>query len=179
MTFIFNCPAGPRSAESCEPTTKVIGLGPMAISIPASIVSTCYLYQVLIMYFRFSTRESNGLLFYNGRFNEQHDFIALEIVDKQVQFSFSLGSEVTQVKATVNGGVSDGAWHKVTVFYLNRVSQVPVNYEGFSQVARHSRLGSWQENPQMPSNAHRLRKITAVRNCHFNRGWAVAACGNL
>ena len=61
-------------------------------------------------------------MFYNGRFNERHDFIALEIVDGQVQFSFSLGAEITKVSPFIPGGVNDGNWHQVTVAYLNRVS---------------------------------------------------------
>lgn len=40
---------------------------------------------------RFATRERNALLLYNGRFNEKHDFLALEIVDEQVQLTFSAG----------------------------------------------------------------------------------------
>ena len=71
---------------------------------------------------RFASRDRNALLFYNGRYNEKHDFIALEIIDGQIQFSFSLGSEVKRVQPHVDGGVSDGQWHKVTVQYLNRVS---------------------------------------------------------
>jgi len=73
---------------------------------------------------RFATRERNGLLFYNGRYNDRHDFVTLEIVDGHVQFSFSLGSDVTRVAAFPLNGVqlSDGQWHQVTVTYLNRVS---------------------------------------------------------
>lgn len=40
---------------------------------------------------RFATRERNALLLYNGRFNEKHDFIALEVVEGQVQLTFSAG----------------------------------------------------------------------------------------
>lgn len=40
---------------------------------------------------RFATRERNALLLYNGRFNEKHDFIALEVVGEQVQLTFSAG----------------------------------------------------------------------------------------
>ena len=50
--------------------------------------------------------------------------MALEIVAGQIEFSFSLGSEVKRVQPLVDGGVSDGQWHKVTVQYLNRVSGV-------------------------------------------------------
>lgn len=45
----------------------------------------------LICLCRFATRESNALLLYNGRFNEKHDFIALEIIDEQIQLTFSGG----------------------------------------------------------------------------------------
>ena len=40
---------------------------------------------------RFATRERNALLLYNGRFNEKHDFIALEISEEQIQLTFSAG----------------------------------------------------------------------------------------
>jgi len=61
------------------------------------------------------------LLFYNGRYNEKHDFIALELIAGQVQFSFSLGTTITRVIASVEGGVSDGKWRQVTIDYHNRV----------------------------------------------------------
>lgn len=41
--------------------------------------------------FRFATREPNGLLLYNGRFNEKHDFIAMEIIGEQIQLTYSAG----------------------------------------------------------------------------------------
>lgn len=40
---------------------------------------------------RFATKERNGLLLYNGRFNEKHDFVALEVIQEQVQLTFSAG----------------------------------------------------------------------------------------
>lgn len=43
------------------------------------------------LYSRFATRERNALLLYNGRFNEKHDFIALEIIEEQIQLTFSAG----------------------------------------------------------------------------------------
>lgn len=44
---------------------------------------------------RFATKEPNGLLLYNGRFNEKHDFIAVEIINQQIQLTFSAGTETT------------------------------------------------------------------------------------
>ena len=73
------------------------------------LVDLCWVF----LFFRFATQERNGLLFYNGRFNELHDFIALEIKDGQIEFSFSLGgSKIVQVHPYVNGGVNNdsGRW---------------------------------------------------------------------
>jgi cadherin EGF LAG seven-pass G-type receptor 1 len=66
------------------------------------------------------------LLFYNGRFNEQHDFLALEIIDEQVQFSFSLGGNITVVNTHIQGGINTGEWTWVSINYLNRVSNALV-----------------------------------------------------
>nr|KAF6277507.1 cadherin EGF LAG seven-pass G-type receptor 1 [Pipistrellus kuhlii] len=68
----------------------------------------------------FATRERDGLLLYNGRFNEKHDFLALEVVGEQVQLTFSAGETTTTVAPQVPGGVSDGQWHVVQVQYYNK-----------------------------------------------------------
>ncbi|KAK9696737.1 Laminin G domain [Popillia japonica] len=74
----------------------------------------------ILLELKFATHERNGLLLYNGRYNEQHDFISLEVVDGGVQFSFSLGSTVTRASASIPNGVADGEWHTVTVNYFNK-----------------------------------------------------------
>ncbi|KAM8988152.1 cadherin EGF LAG seven-pass G-type receptor 2 isoform 1-T1 [Ara ararauna] len=68
----------------------------------------------------FATRERDGLLLYNGRFNEKHDFVALEIVREQLQLTFSAGEATTTVSPFVPGGVSDGQWHRVQLHYYNK-----------------------------------------------------------
>ncbi|XP_077574235.1 cadherin EGF LAG seven-pass G-type receptor 3 isoform X3 [Stigmatopora nigra] len=68
----------------------------------------------------FATLESNGLLFYNGRFNEKHDFIALEIQEGQVILKYSTGESSTLVSPFLPGGVSDGEWHTVHIHYYNK-----------------------------------------------------------
>uniref|UniRef100_A0A672UKE0 Cadherin EGF LAG seven-pass G-type receptor 2 n=1 Tax=Strigops habroptila TaxID=2489341 RepID=A0A672UKE0_STRHB len=68
----------------------------------------------------FATRERDGLLLYNGRFNEKHDFVALEIVSEQLQLTFSAGEATTTVSPFVPGGVSDGQWHRVQLHYYNK-----------------------------------------------------------
>lgn len=35
--------------------------------------------------------EPSGLLLYNGRLNERHDFLAVEIIQGQVQLKYSTG----------------------------------------------------------------------------------------
>ncbi|CAI9730365.1 cadherin EGF LAG seven-pass G-type receptor 2 isoform X1 [Octopus vulgaris] len=87
----------------------------------------------------FSTLEKNGLLFYNSRFNDEHDFIALEIVNSKVQFSFSLGANKTSVMAEIDGGVSDGKWHEVTVEYHNRTATLSLGRDCDLGVAIHYR----------------------------------------
>lgn len=80
--------------------------------------------KTLCLSCRFATLLETGLLLYNGRYNERHDFIALELVEggHGVQFSFSLGSVVTRVVARSARGVNDGRWHTVTVNYFNKVT---------------------------------------------------------
>ncbi|KAF4097163.1 hypothetical protein G5714_021171 [Onychostoma macrolepis] len=68
----------------------------------------------------FATREPDGLLLYNGRFNQKHDFIALEIVNEQIQLTFSAGETKTTVSPFIAGGVSDGRWHTAHVHYYNK-----------------------------------------------------------
>uniref|UniRef100_A0A182QFS4 Protocadherin-like wing polarity protein stan n=1 Tax=Anopheles farauti TaxID=69004 RepID=A0A182QFS4_9DIPT len=69
---------------------------------------------------KFATVRDSGLLLYNGRYNEQHDFIALEIINGKVVFSFSLGDKVETVTVIQQRKVSDGNWHTVEVKYFNR-----------------------------------------------------------
>ncbi|XP_052128982.1 protocadherin-like wing polarity protein stan isoform X1 [Frankliniella occidentalis] len=78
---------------------------------------------------KFATLQSDGLLLYDGRYNERHDFIALEVVGGELHFSFSLGDGVTRVSVAVPGpgGVSDGRWHTVTVSYLNKAATLSVD----------------------------------------------------
>lgn len=73
---------------------------------------------------RFATRQKNALMLYNGRYNDKHDFIAMEIVDSQLIVSFSLGANISKVSAQIPGGVSDGQWHEAELEYLNRVNYV-------------------------------------------------------
>uniref|UniRef100_A0A8D0N9W5 Cadherin EGF LAG seven-pass G-type receptor 1 n=1 Tax=Sus scrofa TaxID=9823 RepID=A0A8D0N9W5_PIG len=108
------CPPGEFERPYCEVTTRSFP--------PQSFVTFRGLRQRFhfTVALAFATRERNALLLYNGRFNEKHDFIALEIVDEQVQLTFSAGETTTTVAPQVPGGVSDGRWHSVQVQYYNK-----------------------------------------------------------
>ncbi|XP_013196318.2 protocadherin-like wing polarity protein stan [Amyelois transitella] len=77
---------------------------------------------------KFATQSTSGLLLYNGRYNERHDFVALEMISTGagavgragVRFTFALGGTKTEV--TVAADVADGMWHTVEVDYFNRTA---------------------------------------------------------
>ncbi|XP_077066941.1 cadherin EGF LAG seven-pass G-type receptor 1 [Siphateles boraxobius] len=112
--FLCQCPDGEYEKPYCEMTTR---------SFPGqSFVTFRGLRQRFhfTLSFMFATRERNGLLLYNGRFNERHDFIAIEIVEEQIQLTFSAGESKTTVTPFVAGGVSNGQWHTVYLHYYNK-----------------------------------------------------------
>ncbi|KAM4619207.1 cadherin EGF LAG seven-pass G-type receptor 1-like [Polymixia lowei] len=112
--FMCQCPPGEFQKPYCEMSTR---------SFPGqSFITFRGLRQRFhfTVSFRFATRERNAVLLYNGRFNEKHDFIAIEIIEEQVQLTFSAGETKTTVSPFVLGGVSDGQWHAVQLHYYNK-----------------------------------------------------------
>uniref|UniRef100_A0A8C4DJG8 Cadherin, EGF LAG seven-pass G-type receptor 3 n=1 Tax=Dicentrarchus labrax TaxID=13489 RepID=A0A8C4DJG8_DICLA len=114
--FRCECPAGGYERPYCTVTARSFP--------PKSFVMFRGLRQRfhLSISLTFATLENTGLLFYNGRFNEKHDFIALEIQEGQVVLKYSTGESSTQVSPFLPGGVSDGNWHTVHIHYYNKVS---------------------------------------------------------
>ena len=74
-------------------------------------------------------------MLYNGRYNERHDFIALELMDGRLQFSFSMGANSSHVVLQQPHSLADGNWHTVTVDYVNRVKTSANQIVGPSVVA--------------------------------------------
>ncbi|TFK00729.1 izumo sperm-egg fusion protein 3 [Platysternon megacephalum] len=112
--FKCDCPSGDYEKPYCEMSSR---------SFPArSFVTFRGLRQRFhfTVALTFATKERNGLLLYNGRFNEKHDFVALEIIHEQIQLTFSAGESTTMVSPSVPGGVSDGQWHTVRLQYYNK-----------------------------------------------------------
>ncbi|XP_060135357.1 cadherin EGF LAG seven-pass G-type receptor 1 isoform X1 [Zootoca vivipara] len=112
--FKCECPAGEYERPYCEMTTRSF---PPESFVTFKGLRQRFHFTVSLM---FATRERNALLLYNGRFNEKHDFIALEIIEEQIQLTFSAGETTTTVAPFVPGGVSDGQWHSVQVQYYNK-----------------------------------------------------------
>ncbi|XP_040008610.1 cadherin EGF LAG seven-pass G-type receptor 3 [Xiphias gladius] len=112
--FRCECPAGDYEHPYCTVTSRSFP--------PKSFVMFRGLRQRfhLSISLTFATLENSGLLFYNGRFNEKHDFIALEIQEGQVVLKYSTGESSTQVSPFLPGGVSDGNWHTVHIHYYNK-----------------------------------------------------------
>ncbi|XP_078098403.1 cadherin EGF LAG seven-pass G-type receptor 2 isoform X5 [Mustelus asterias] len=112
--FKCDCLPGEYEKPYCEMTTRSFP--------PQSFITFKGLRQRFhfSISLTFATKEKNGLLLYNGRFNEKHDFIALEIINEQIQLTFSAGESTTMVTPFIPGGVSDGQWHTVQLQYYNK-----------------------------------------------------------
>uniref|UniRef100_A0A672KLK6 Cadherin EGF LAG seven-pass G-type receptor 3 n=1 Tax=Sinocyclocheilus grahami TaxID=75366 RepID=A0A672KLK6_SINGR len=115
--FRCECPAGGYEKPYCSVTTR--SFPPKSFMMFRGLRQRFHLSISL----SFATLESNGLLFYNGRFNEKHDFLALEILNGQMVLKYSTGESSTQVSPYLPGGVSDGNWHTVHIHYYNKVSK--------------------------------------------------------
>nr|XP_039333568.1 cadherin EGF LAG seven-pass G-type receptor 3 isoform X2 [Saimiri boliviensis boliviensis] len=113
--FRCQCPAGGAfEGPRCEVAARSFP--------PSSFVMFRGLRQRfhLTLSLSFATVQQSGLLFYNGRLNEKHDFLALELVAGQVRLTYSTGESNTVVSPTVPGGLSDGQWHTVHLRYYNK-----------------------------------------------------------
>ncbi|XP_061910438.1 cadherin EGF LAG seven-pass G-type receptor 3 isoform X1 [Entelurus aequoreus] len=112
--FRCECPAGGYERPYCTVTAR--SFPPKTFAMFRGLRQRFHLSISLT----FATLESNGLLFYNGRFNEKHDFMALEIQEGQVVLKYSTGESSTLVSPYLPGGVSDGEWHTVHIRYYNK-----------------------------------------------------------
>ncbi|XP_061178872.1 cadherin EGF LAG seven-pass G-type receptor 2-like isoform X2 [Saccostrea echinata] len=122
------CPAEPHYDKYCQLTTRSFAIGSY-LTFPA--FKRRFRFNIQL---KFATQMKDGLLFYNGRFNDRNDFMALEIVDGQLQFSFSTGTNKTSVRSKVEGGVSNGEWQFVQVDYINRTVTLSVGEECDTQI---------------------------------------------
>ncbi|XP_068611577.1 cadherin EGF LAG seven-pass G-type receptor 1 [Brachionichthys hirsutus] len=145
--FACRCPPGAYEKPYCEMTTR---------SFPGqSFITFRGLRQRFhfTISFMFATSERNALLLYNGRFNEKHDFIAVEIIEEQIQLIFSGGETKTTVSPYIPGGVSDGQWHSVQLDYYNKEGGSLVDPSGAVWLPLYT---AWLELDQKEPNIGRL-----------------------
>ncbi|KAK2494566.1 hypothetical protein MC885_008067 [Smutsia gigantea] len=103
--FKCDCPSGDFEKPYCRVTTR---------SFPArSFITFRGLRQRFhfTLALSFATRERDGLLLYNGRFNEKHDFVALEVIQEQIQLTFSAGDPLPSPRGPVSLWTPDPRVH--------------------------------------------------------------------
>ncbi|XP_066525030.1 cadherin EGF LAG seven-pass G-type receptor 1 [Hoplias malabaricus] len=145
--FTCQCPSGEYEKPYCEMTTRNF---PGQSFITFRGLRQRFHFTISLM---FATRERNALLLYNGRFNEKHDFIAVEIIDEQIQLTFSAGESKTTVAPFITGGVSDGQWHSVQLHYYNKDSLHLLDASGVLRVPLYT---AWLELTHKEPNIGRL-----------------------
>ncbi|CAJ0936725.1 unnamed protein product [Ranitomeya imitator] len=94
--FKCKCPPGDFEKPYCEMTTR--SFPPLSFVTFKGLRQRFHFTVSLI----FATRERNALILYNGRFNEKHDFIALEIIEEQIQLTFSADLHLFQLTDKFN-----------------------------------------------------------------------------
>ncbi|XP_049616876.1 cadherin EGF LAG seven-pass G-type receptor 1 isoform X5 [Syngnathus scovelli] len=145
--FTCRCLPGEYEKPYCEMTTRSF---PGQSFVTFRGLRQRFHFTISLM---FATRERNALLLYNGRFNEKHDFIALEIIDEQIQLTFSGGETKTTVSPFIPGGVSDGRWHSVQLHYYNKDGGSLVDSSGLLRLPLYT---AWLELTQKEPNIGRL-----------------------
>lgn len=71
-------------------------------------------FHMLIVQFHFKTKEENGLILYNS--GQNSDYIAVELVNGQIHYIFSLGKESNVIKSRSKDKLNDNKWHLVTIW---------------------------------------------------------------
>lgn len=113
--YCMNCTNSEWSNEFCELKSRSFVNGSY---LTFNTIKYRHRFQISL---KFATKQNQGLLFYNGRFNEQNDFIALQFKDNNLIFSYSTGSITNDVVIhTTNNYLNDGEFHKVEIVYINR-----------------------------------------------------------
>ena len=118
-----NCSDNPFNDEFCRLQARSFTLGTYA-AYPALQQRDEFNITV-----EFATQQSSGLIFYNGRLNDENDFVALKIRGKSIVFQFYTGAPEelpAEVTLTREQGFSDGNFHRVEVRYNNESATIVV-----------------------------------------------------
>lgn len=71
-------------------------------------------YHMLLIQFHFKTDSENGLILYNGGQND--DYVAVELVNGQILYAFSLGKSINTIKSKSKIKLNDNEWHLVSIW---------------------------------------------------------------
>jgi hypothetical protein len=71
-------------------------------------------YHILLVQFHFKTIYENGLIMYNN--GEHGDYLAVELVNGQINYVFSLGSIANTLKSRSKEKLNDNKWHLVSIW---------------------------------------------------------------
>jgi neurexin len=71
-------------------------------------------FHILLIQFHFKTTNDNGLILYNAGHN--NDFIAVELVDGQINYAFSLGNKINRIISKSKHKLNDDRWHLVSIW---------------------------------------------------------------
>lgn len=70
-------------------------------------------YSTIHIDFMFKTRESNGLIFFNG--GKKKDFIAVELVEGHIHYALNVGGQTIKLKDNNSVHLNDNRWHTVGI----------------------------------------------------------------
>lgn len=71
-------------------------------------------FHILLIQFHVKTALANGLILYNN--GQNSDFLAVELVDGQINYVFSLGKVVNRIKSRSKERLNDNKWHLVSIW---------------------------------------------------------------
>ena len=105
---------------------------------------------------------------YNGRLNNENDFVSLEVVGKSVVFQFSTGDKVKTVSVTQKRGFSDGMFHRVEVFYANESAVLSVGDDCDVKMAL--KFGNDLKDDLRCANRSAETEVATSQKCGFYSG---------
>ena len=73
------------------------------------------IYEQFTMLFQIKTTQANGLIIYSGGGSHISDFIAIELVEGRIYYTFNTGSGTRSVQSTKSEPINDNRWHDVGI----------------------------------------------------------------
>ena len=71
-------------------------------------------FHILLIQFHFKTSEENGLILYNSGVSS--DYLAVELVDGQINYVFSLGKVTNVIRSRSKEKLNNNRWHLVSIW---------------------------------------------------------------